>query len=79
MSFKPFCGIDDSLDVFAVHGVGAIVGNMLTGVFAQQEYGAPEGGGLDGNWELVVRQVRECRLKNTTMTIVKIIAGSPTG
>lgn len=26
--------IDDSLDVFAVHGVGGVVGNLLTGLFA---------------------------------------------
>ncbi|KAJ1536817.1 hypothetical protein HK096_007632, partial [Nowakowskiella sp. JEL0078] len=28
--------IDDSLDVWAVHGVGGFVGNVLTGVFAQE-------------------------------------------
>ena len=27
-------GIDDSLDVFAVHGVAATLGALLTGVFA---------------------------------------------
>ena len=29
-------GYDDSLDVFGVHGVGGIVGALLTGVFASQ-------------------------------------------
>lgn len=28
--------VDDSLDVFGIHGVGGIVGAILTGVFAQQ-------------------------------------------
>ncbi|KAI1255774.1 hypothetical protein MGN70_002514 [Eutypa lata] len=27
-------GVDEALDIFAVHGVGGIVGNLLTGIFA---------------------------------------------
>ena len=38
---KRMLGADDSLDVFGVHGVGGIVGALLTGVFA-----APSLGGL---------------------------------
>ena len=26
--------VDDSLDIFAMHGIGGIVGNLLTGLFA---------------------------------------------
>lgn len=37
--------IDDSLDVFPVHGIGGIVGSLLTGVFASEGLG---GLGLDG-------------------------------
>lgn len=37
--------IDDSLDVFPVHGVGGCVGSILTGVFAAESFG---GLGLDG-------------------------------
>ncbi|TSE29712.1 Ammonia channel [Tepidimonas thermarum] len=33
-SLKKMLGADDSLDVFGVHGVGGIVGALLTGVFA---------------------------------------------
>jgi Amt family ammonium transporter len=32
-------GADDSLDVFGVHGVGGIVGALLTGVFAAPSLG----------------------------------------
>jgi ammonium transporter, Amt family len=32
-------GADDSLDVFGVHGVGGIVGALLTGVFASPSLG----------------------------------------
>jgi Amt family ammonium transporter len=38
--------IDDSLDVFAVHGVGGILGILLTGIFADASFGGvglPEG------------------------------------
>jgi Amt family ammonium transporter len=34
VGFKSATGIDDSLDVFALHGVGGIVGTLLTPVFA---------------------------------------------
>jgi ammonium transporter, Amt family len=36
---KRMLGADDSLDVFGVHGVGGIVGAMLTGVFASPSLG----------------------------------------
>jgi ammonium transporter, Amt family len=32
--FKSVTGIDDSLDVFALHGVGGLIGTLLTPVFA---------------------------------------------
>jgi Amt family ammonium transporter len=37
--------IDDSLDVFPVHGVGGMIGSTLTGVFAAEQFG---GLGLNG-------------------------------
>jgi Amt family ammonium transporter len=36
---KQRCRIDDSLDVFAVHGVGGILGSLLVAVFASQAFG----------------------------------------
>ncbi|MEC9347542.1 MAG: ammonium transporter [Pseudomonadota bacterium] len=39
---------DDSLDVFGVHGVGGIVGAVLTGVFAVEAIGGTPGA-LEGN------------------------------
>lgn len=41
-------GFDDSLDVFAVHGLGGIVGAFLTGVFAVEAIGGVPGL-LEGN------------------------------
>jgi ammonium transporter, Amt family len=44
---KRILGADDSLDVFGVHGVGGIVGALLTGVFNAQSLGGP---GLVTDW-----------------------------
>ena len=38
-SLKQKMGYDDSLDAFGVHGVGGIVGALLTGVFAAESLG----------------------------------------
>ncbi len=48
-------GYDDSLDVFAVHGLGGIVGAILTGVFAVEAIGGTPGL-LEGNPGQVVTQ-----------------------
>ena len=36
---KPMIGLDDSFDVFGVHGVGGIVGGILTTIFAMPSLG----------------------------------------
>ncbi len=38
---KKMLGADDTLDVFGVHGVGGILGALLTGVFASPSLGGP--------------------------------------
>ena len=48
--------LDDSLDVVAAHGVGGVVGALLTGVFAQKAWGAPVDGLLFGNPRLLLIQ-----------------------
>jgi len=47
---KKMLGADDSLDVFGIHGVGGIVGALLTGVFNNQALGGP---GLVTDWVTV--------------------------
>ncbi|MCH8181771.1 MAG: ammonium transporter [Proteobacteria bacterium] len=42
-------GYDDSLDVFAVHGLGGITGAILTGVFAVESIGGTPGA-IEGNF-----------------------------
>ncbi|KAF8984344.1 hypothetical protein BGZ46_008211 [Entomortierella lignicola] len=56
---------DDAFDVFAVHGVGGIVGNLLTGIFAQKWIAALDGvtvidgGWLDGHWIQLAYQLAD--------------------
>lgn len=52
---KRACGYDDSLDVFGIHGIGGIVGALLTGVFASEAIGGTKGL-LEGNAGQVVTQ-----------------------
>lgn len=48
---------DDSLDVFGIHGMGGIVGALLTGVFASPEINAAGIGLLAGNPGQVMAQL----------------------
>jgi ammonium transporter, Amt family len=47
-SLKRALGYDDALDAFGIHGVGGIVGALLTGVFAVEAIGGTPGL-LEGN------------------------------
>lgn len=52
---KHMLGYDDSLDAFGVHGVGGIVGALLTGVFAVEAIGGTPGL-IEGNPGQVLTQ-----------------------
>lgn len=53
---KFWLNADDALDIFAVHGIGGVVGNLLTGVFAADYIAHLDGfteipgGWVNGNW-----------------------------
>jgi len=49
--------IDDSLDVFPVHGVGGILGTLLAGVFSSAELGAFSGYGFADGITTMAEQV----------------------
>ncbi|KAJ3365185.1 hypothetical protein GGF31_008593 [Allomyces arbusculus] len=61
--WKHYLGYDDALDAWGMHGVGGIIGNFLTGVFAEKYWISLDGtikpgGALSGNpmqivWQLV--------------------------
>ena len=52
---KSMFGYDDALDCFGVHAVGGIVGALLTGVFAVEQYGGTAGA-LYGNVAQLINQ-----------------------
>jgi len=54
-SLKRMAGYDDSLDAFGVHGIGGVVGALLTGVFAVEAIGGTPGL-IEGNPGQVVTQ-----------------------
>lgn len=56
---KPKFGYDDALDAFGVHGVGGIIGSVLTGVFATQFVTGEGGvqGALYGDWNQLWIQI----------------------
>jgi Amt family ammonium transporter len=58
-TLKNALGYDDSLDAFGVHGIGGIVGALLTGVFATAAVtgGTDPVGLLDGNGGQVMVQL----------------------
>lgn len=73
---RPRLGLDDSLDVFAVHGVGATAGALLTGVFATTAVNAA---GADASLLLFGKQavgVATTMLFSglLTLTLLKIVA-----
>ncbi|MFN4087712.1 MAG: ammonium transporter [Alphaproteobacteria bacterium] len=55
-ALKNKLGYDDSLDVFGIHGVGGIIGAVLTGVFAVEAIGGTAGL-LEGNPGQVITQI----------------------
>ena len=47
---KRVYGYDDALDAFGVHGIGGIIGSVLTGVFAMKTVTGGACGALYGDW-----------------------------
>ncbi len=64
---KQTFGYDDSLDVFGVHGIGGIVGAVLTGVFIR------EGAGEAGVAQVII-QVKSILVTIVWSTIASVIA-----
>src|SRR5436189_37572 len=55
-ALKRRLGYDDTLDVFGIHGLGGLVGTLLTGVFATAAIGGTAGL-LEGNAQLLLTQL----------------------
>ena len=67
---KPKFGYDDSLDAFGVHGIGGIIGVILTGIFASPLIQKQYSGAIYGNFE---------QLKIQLVATITVIAFSSIG
>src|SRR4030043_176583 len=56
-TIKPKLGYDDSLDAFGIHGVGGILGAILTGIFADPNINEVGTGLLFGNTHQLLTQL----------------------
>jgi Amt family ammonium transporter len=74
--------IDDSLDVFPVHGVGGILGTLLAGVFCSQNLGIFSGNGFTGSATSIPEQlaIQACGVASVfiytaiiTLALLKIV------
>ena len=67
---KPKFGYDDALDAFGVHGMGGMVGSVLTGVFATRAVTGADGvqGALYGDWHQLWVQ--------TATTLISVVFSS---
>jgi Amt family ammonium transporter len=71
-SMKNKLGYDDSLDAFGVHGIGGIIGALLTGVFALKEVGGTAGA-LQGNLDQLWAQFEGVGIVLVFNTVVSVI------
>jgi len=69
---KRMLGADDALDCFGVHGIGGIVGALLTGVFAIEQYGGTAGL-IEGNAAQMINQVEGIAIIFVYDAIVSLI------
>lgn len=64
MKFRAWMEWDDALDVWGCHGVGGVIGSVLTGVFASKEIGGFSGL-LEGNTQQFI-----ANLEGTAISVV---------
>ena len=75
---KRMLGADDALDVFGVHGVGGILGALLTGVFAAPSLGG-QGvfdyvAGKVGDYSIATQVITQAKAVGTTIIWSAIVA-----
>jgi len=70
-TLKKMGGYDDSLDAFGVHGIGGIVGALLTGVFCSPALG---GLGFDGEFGMVEQVTAQAKSIGFTIVYCGVIS-----
>jgi Amt family ammonium transporter len=72
---KRLLGADDSLDVFGVHGVGGLIGAMLTGFLADPRIGGAEGSVMTQLMACVVTLIYSGLMTALLLWLVKLVIG----
>ena len=70
---KVKAGYDDSLDVFGIHGIGGIIGAVLTGVFSAAAFGGVKGDDYAMMSQLWV-QIEGVIIKHPAVANVAVVA-----
>lgn len=75
---KGAIGYDDALDAFGCHGIGGIVGGILTGLFCVPEYSWTDYGGLfyTGDPSLLISQILGILVTLVFVVIMTLILGA---
>lgn len=72
---KRLLNADDSLDVFGLHGVGGIVGSLLTGVLASKAVSGVEGSTMTQLLGVVVVMIYSASVSAALLLLIKAVVG----
>ena len=74
---KPKLGYDDALDAFGCHGIGGMVGGVLTGIFCVPELSWTDFGGLlyTGDPTLLIAQIEGILITIVFVAVMSAIIG----
>ena len=74
-SLKGALGYDDSLDAFGVHGIGGIIGALLTGVFASKEISGVDGSIVTQLWGVGATLIYGFVMSFTILKVIDMTMG----
>ena len=74
---KPKLGYDDALDAFGCHGIGGMVGGVLTGIFCVPDLSWTDFGGLlyTGDPTLLIAQIEGILITIVFVAVMSVIIG----
>ena len=74
---KPKLGYDDALDAFGCHGIGGMVGGVLTGIFCVPDLSWTDFGGLlyTGDPTLLIAQIEGILITIVFVAVMSAIIG----
>ena len=74
---KPKLGYDDALDAFGCHGIGGMVGGVLTGIFCVPDLSWTDFGGLlyTGDPTLLIAQIEGILITIAFVAVMSVIIG----